>query len=503
MAYSGLSGQYGTIPFNVFRNKYEKTNFHESPFAVGDYQRQMLTDLSCDQPFFESDQKREDTHSEEILSLRYSGHRSGETPDMPDLFLGFTDRDPRGYTTDPRFNKAAEMTWAKQGSWKFYSDASHTVTEREKMPHTIQRQLRNEMENIKSRLKIFSTSRDGRPSGGPGVTHTGVGGDSRVDQSEGDGATSEEFSPQRTKDATMALSNSLPLGWEQTGDHEFKIASYSLLRSQGKDGDLQTNRYKTDENQYDNLTRFQDQIVPVGMARLMKTIADERALRIQTGDSDITKSVEQTTSQYRTAVDVKPRTDAHDTTQSLKPEYKTVERFIGALRAQTGIRNADVETQLQVLNTMETAVRAPTASAKDARFTAQQIVASTVNGRSNTVQNREAAASRVDGSKREVAPTVEFFRSLAVAPLGKFQMTRTNDQLKHVARGERFEQTSRPGVSTAKGTRPELRDPYTARETQTHETKNVLDRTTRGLGNKYTRDLMDTSRELNSVAASS
>lgn len=225
MPSSGLSGQYGLIPYSVMRRKFEATLIDEDPYATYDYMRRTISDFRCDPTFMASDEKREDTHAEEILSVRHNGHRSGELPDMPDgEFLELTGRDPRGVSLDPKFSDArAQMeSRAEQYAWSDSTDGA--VAEREKAPHYLIKQMREAFYGIKDRLKIFDTSFDNIMG-----THKGIHpGESRVDASEATGAISSITDMERRNDATTRMSNALPTGWDTVGDARFRVAQYGL-----------------------------------------------------------------------------------------------------------------------------------------------------------------------------------------------------------------------------------------------------------------------------------
>ncbi len=498
MSFSGLSGQYGSIPQTVFRQKYEITNVDEPVDAIDNYMRDNLKDLSCDVPFFESDQKREDTHSEEILSLRYSGHRSGETPDAPDLFLELTGRDPRGTQNVPIFSEAAKHTWDKRESFKFYNDSDMSVTEREKRPQVLIAQIRDQFENIKERLKWFSTSKDNFL----GISgRKGESADSRVGLSGSQYAMTHRdvLSTTPKGNLTTLMSNTLPLGWEQTGDHEFKVASYGQIRN-GIDTskDVESNRSELESEHRSNLVIFKEQIVSVGLVNLMKTVIDDRQQRAQSGEWQPGFSRAQINSIWRPMDNVINRADNYQGDQIQQEAFKNIEKFIGQLNRQTGVlAQNDIETQLQIIQFMDHATRS--SSSNEAKFTAQNIIASTRQIDAFANQGVIRGNQKMQTSKREIEETTKRFESYQVARLGRSRLTDVGDKLAINLVGENYKSKSaeRDNLKT-RG--PDVRNPYSADITQKRKSFGTADRFVRGLGSKFTRDKTDTDRTLNDMA---
>ncbi len=113
---SGRALQYGGAPHDIILRKLEETdpkyldpNRPLAEDSYDDYARTEMVDWSPDAPYHESDHPRRDgSLSRSIINLRYNGTRGSrpELPRHPELFYGFTDRDPRGTSTDPRLNEA-------------------------------------------------------------------------------------------------------------------------------------------------------------------------------------------------------------------------------------------------------------------------------------------------------------------------------------------------------------------------------------------------------------
>ena len=499
MSYSGLSGQYGSIPKSIFRSKYEITDIDE-PASVDEYMRNVCRDRSCDATFFESDHKREDTHSEEFLSLRHSGHRSGEVPDAPDMFLELTGRDPRGTQNNPDFSEAAKQTWQKRDSFKFYSDSDMSVTEREKRPQQLISQIREQFQGIKDRLKIFDTSKDAMMVQYNAEHST----ESRVGTSNWQRSINFHEN-QDNINKTTQLSNSYPLGWEQTGDHEFKVASYGQIRSQSNKSDADSNRRNTDKTE-SQLAIFRDQVVTSGLANLMRSVVANRQQRIQNGEwiPGLSRGQAQR-SDWRPRTDPLSRNSGIQTDQQDTEVFKSIERFIGELNRQSGVMGQNnIETQLQVIQFMDHATR--TNRASDARFNAQDIVMSVVlseNFGTPTAATHRGKLAADYIVKRQIDETTKRFESHQVARLGRSQMTSIGDKLSIGLVGEGYKSQSAVKNNT-QSRAPDIRNPYSANATHNKAVKfNTGDRHTRGLGSKFMRDKMHTDRTLNAISESS
>lgn len=494
MSKSGSSGQYGTMPYSDLRQKYEITDMYESPLATRDYMRDTLKDLSCDATFFESDHKREDNHSEEFLSLRYSGHRSGEKPDAPDLFLELTDRDPRGTALDPDMRHVVNQSWERAGTYKFYNDADYSVTEREKRPQQLIQQIRDQFENIKAHLKIFSTSKDSFAAAGNYQQSVSSRADD-VDKQTGIAERDEIYAAPKGN-FTTSMSNNLPLGWEQTGDHEFKIASYGQIRATNNRMDSETNRADTSIDV--KTTAFQDAVISAGVANIMKSVANSRAQRVQNGEWLPELSRDVVNSQYRLASNEQSRAADVTGDQTARESFAAVAKFIGALNRQSGVKNQDVEQQLQIIQFMDNATRAPNTS--EARHRATDIVMSAqVASGFQSFRGVAPGVRRTDTSKRQTNETARRFESMQTARLGGSRMTAVGDKFGKTLTGEGYKSTSRARDNTQTKA-PDIRHGYNTGETQLHETFSTADRSVRGLGSKFTRDKMDTDRTLNAIS---
>lgn len=276
MVKSGLSGQYGQIPQGIISEKYEVTKGYEDPYHTDDYHRSILTDTRPDAPFMESDQTRYDTHSEEILSLRHEGHRTGDAPDHSEMFLELTERDPRGIAVDPDFGKYREQAYSRKDYYKFYSDADHSVTDWQSTPVASIRNRMITFEDVKRRLKIFSTGK-GSIAAARNFKHTA---DSTKSMTTGQNPLINipETVFENEADRTAIRSNGTNIGWHRTTDHQFSVAQYGKAPTALKPSHTEVNRLKQEPDSFME-EQFRDTRVNAGLAVLMQDIMKEREVQ--------------------------------------------------------------------------------------------------------------------------------------------------------------------------------------------------------------------------------
>lgn len=490
------SGQYGGIPSSILRYKYEKTNIQEP--QTNEYFRDALRDTSCDLPFFESDQKREDTHAEEFLALRHTGHRTGEVPDAPDMFLELTDFEPRGTAVDPDMRRVTDSSWERgtAGSYKFYSDVDNTVTESERPPWVVYQQMREAQDAIKNYAKIFSTSKEGfHPS--RGVLYDGSSRGDMVDSIAGLTLRQELFGDNLKRNYTTLLSNKLPLGWEQTGDHEFSVAQYGQQRGRQLGEDPEAILHKTSAEPTPNTAVFSDMIVTSGLAQTMKQIVEGQKRAEVDGEWKPTKSVEQTNTQARL---IGPKgEDQTEQAQQYNDSVTRIEHFIGQLNRQGGVAAQPVEREIMLIKNMESTARKQ--NGLTAKFTADNIVALLQN---TTMADTQAKAQSSTFSadplaRRQTNLAPNRFESMSVARLGRADRNARGEQLTKSLIGEQYKRDSFI-VQQKAIKRPDTRDPYQTLEEQAHSTFHPVDRHTGGLKSKFTRDKMESDSAKQSIA---
>lgn len=484
MAFSGLSGQYGSIPQSIIKQKYEVTRIFEDPNDLESYQRSVLVDQGPDPIFYESDQKRTDTHSNEFLSMRHTGHRTGEVPDHSEAFLELTEKDPRGVKLDPNLNQFVEQSRSRAGYFRFLNDDDHTVTETE-LPD--KKRIENRIgifDLIKQRLKIFNTSRDNYMSGKNFKNSFTPGTGSEYQKSMV--GFNDEFA---ASNKTTLLSNSTALGWERTTDHMFMVASYAdsanTERKTYADPSGGRNETITDSQ----MTIFKDQYVSVGLAQVMKSIAMEQSARLQAGDMSyhLEHFLLPTVQRIWQPTQMLQNREVNADQRNMIPYMDLTPKVAGTLGNPM---NASWSTNLD--------------SQMKAGF--MQMVARTANKNQQCTMLETMQSDKVKKSwlqdyqlRKQIAATNKLGRdwqesakwkeSMQIAQIGYKRANSKGDQMRKNFVGESYTQQSTERATQA------YKNPYTKKDNHVQSEQyigefGVRDRLVGGIGNKFTRDLI-------------
>lgn len=337
---TAASGAFGDIPQQFIDKKYEQTKILEDPYETDNFNRSMLTYNGPDPELFEEEARRFDNHSAEQLSVRYSGARSELKPYHPDLFLGFTEADPRGTSTDPDMRKAVDQgRFRAQRYTRFYNDADYSVPESGLNEQQVIANKRKLFYNAKNRMKWFSTSKDGRHNGGPlgarlgqDIVHVTPDGQI-IDLTD----TNNHI---HRGDKTTILSNYLPTGWYRTTDHEFKVAKYGIVYKSLNADDIDIrglqNQTKRDNNE---LVEFRGNVLPKAIVQVMKRIATERTENLP---AHFQLSMEEKIRTHKRQLKTTRKTQEGHTT-----DHDIVESMIVATKAQN---NGSEEVRYAVQN---------------------------------------------------------------------------------------------------------------------------------------------------------
>lgn len=217
---------YGGIDEGMVASKYEESIYYEDPDEMDDMHRNTLMDMRPDQPTLASDLARRDYQSTSRIKLR-DGSR-GDNPEHPEIFIGFTDKDPRGTFTDPDMKKLNNQAWARRQfvEAQMYNDDDHSVPSQGIHPSKMQHLIKHSYGEFKKRFKNFSTGKEALK---PGMHPVSQRNGSEVDKLYAESERMDNMIPdgaQFTLGKTAELSNNTNIGWWQTSDHEFKVAQY-------------------------------------------------------------------------------------------------------------------------------------------------------------------------------------------------------------------------------------------------------------------------------------
>lgn len=247
----GISGLYGDMPPELHMKKLEQTCMYEREDQLDDFFRSTLKDRTPDQASLAQDLPRETQNQvrSEIMNIRHSAARTPAEPIHPDLFLGFTERDTRGYhSAGPDLKKYSEQSKARGKFLDLVSDhgSDWTIPEgtRSELRHI--RDLRKTIDASRERFKIFDTAFDGRanPWAGASSSHVSV-----LPKTTQDGQILNLNNAQEVnqrKDNTKLRTDLIKVGYRQTGDHRFHVAQYGILRSQEHKTNIHSSQYKNE-----------------------------------------------------------------------------------------------------------------------------------------------------------------------------------------------------------------------------------------------------------------
>lgn len=269
---------YGSMDWNMFPQKLERTPIFEDDNQTESFHRNTLKDFSSDPASLAGDRTR--NRYDGVIKRHYTGTRSGLEPYNPDLFLGFTDRDPRGHLLEPNGEEARRHQHHRKKylEQQLYSDADWSVPSAGIHPNTKYAQMRRTQPWIKSRLKIFTTGKDGWQHGGRvEIPHNNYMYNS-VATDENMAADLIHLNPEHRMHKTTKLSNGHHLGYRTTGDHEFKVSSYGKMFTGTPAMDHQSQVLYVNPDQKLNLFLEEGgQVVPRSVTALMSALTKTTA----------------------------------------------------------------------------------------------------------------------------------------------------------------------------------------------------------------------------------
>jgi hypothetical protein len=240
---------YGGIDTETMLKKWEVTSgMYEDPSEMMDnYYRNTLINNGPDKIILASDEKRTNTHSIGKLNLLHTGNRSNIEPIHNDLFLGHTEKDPRGNMTAPDMRKHTKQIWHRTKNYEkiFTSDADPSIPSEGVNPIKAIQNVRNAQFGSKKYLKIFDTSVDGMHRGYNGMPESKPIG-KKVENTNITLDLNDIKNIEGRRGWTTKKSFDTPFGYQSTPDHKFKVAKYG---NSGKSADINnTNIRKNKSN---------------------------------------------------------------------------------------------------------------------------------------------------------------------------------------------------------------------------------------------------------------
>lgn len=140
---NGLDGNFGYAAYNRLLDQNN---------------RAVLSDFRPDPRTMESDQARDTrSYAVQMLNHRFHGTRSGQDPDMPEIFTELTDLDPRGTATDPDYNQIRRQAWAREERTRqnLYPEGPDFTTSGGWAPESVQQDKISMRDQTRQRMRYF------------------------------------------------------------------------------------------------------------------------------------------------------------------------------------------------------------------------------------------------------------------------------------------------------------------------------------------------------------
>ena len=287
--YSGLSGQYGDMPYDALLRKSERTCLFESPNKMDNYMRNVLRDEGPDDPFLEAHEPRRNNHSMARINTRTYASRVETDPWLPDgTFTDwqFTQPDPRGTAVGPNMQQYTAQRMARGRYIKFYDDQDNSIPEERLFDGDVYRNIAQSLRLVSDRLRIFDTSKDSRHNGGTmnvKLTKTGA----ALQTADGTILDINEASAGNRSNLTDELSNKYKIGWRRTTDHKFKVSTYGKQRFNLGDSAKNTwkNRKDGSHMTQDVMMDWEGLKVPTSLVLLMSNLVSQKNIKYNTFDT--------------------------------------------------------------------------------------------------------------------------------------------------------------------------------------------------------------------------
>src|SRR3990167_4402478 len=159
---------YGEIPQQIVNQKYRESCSFYDPNAVKNHQMDSLRVFGTDKPFAESDRRRENCQTQNIIDLRTYGSRYGTSiPDHSEMNFELTEKDPRGMYNLPDFKKIREHSDFRRRKWDYQFSPDGVVQHMEKNLNPYENGIRDQERRyrLKQLLTIFTKRSEERRVG--------------------------------------------------------------------------------------------------------------------------------------------------------------------------------------------------------------------------------------------------------------------------------------------------------------------------------------------------
>jgi len=110
---NGQALKYGTIPRKLLEDRFAITDMDEDPDRTNLYMRNVLKDNRPDSIAFGDELSHNVATSNGALNLRLNGSRGTLNSNHSEMFIGFTDHDPRGSNPDVNYKALVGDSWLR------------------------------------------------------------------------------------------------------------------------------------------------------------------------------------------------------------------------------------------------------------------------------------------------------------------------------------------------------------------------------------------------------
>jgi len=245
-------GTYRYIDNEKLKRKFEVTNILENQNILDDYYKNTLKDFSPDPATFAYEEARKNYDSVGKLNTHYYGRRNDKEPFQNDLFLGFTDKDPRSIHNGPLMGKYQEQIWSRKDDFKysFKDDSDNSVPTSGISESQMQKNKKKTYKGFQERFKNYDESSDAwTPGFKPIKSDMSKVYLHDVDDTIPDLSKIKDLGNRRDVVNEISL-RALPSGWDAVPDQKYKIAKYTKLLSQMsvKDIDILKNKNEQEKD---------------------------------------------------------------------------------------------------------------------------------------------------------------------------------------------------------------------------------------------------------------
>lgn len=228
---------FGEMPPGMLESKFEETDIGPDENAYDDYARNIVCDWTADTNRMEHEEPRNSIGNSGYLQLRYNGHR-GDTsidevyrPEHFDQFIGDEDRDPRGSQVDPDMKQMTRQSMARTRFVRFTPDGCENITGGGRSEARTMADQQTLIRTVRSRLKVFERSLDGRQNGLRRVYgHKSAANQTILVQSYGDAITDKGLNPTRRANIIAQSVVNTRKFRDEMCDQTMDVAKYSQVR---------------------------------------------------------------------------------------------------------------------------------------------------------------------------------------------------------------------------------------------------------------------------------